>query len=346
MKLKILILSLLLSFNGLAQQAPSFKVVDIFGNFYNSNDIIENGKSIFIDFFSNNCSSCQMQIPFVDTVFKYYGCNTDSIVFLAMNINSYSSNKSVFDFCQQFGVSFPAFSGDGGSSQVADNFNVPYTPYYILIDTNNNVVYNDFFWIDSSSELVDTINSYINFTPCSCKGNDFEYFRIISLNDTVLGEIDKIHRTVKFDVPMDFDLTKSVAFFISSANSRVYLDGILQNSDSSVIDLTDTLYYQIFSEIDTISSVWRVFAEKNTAVEKNELESNQLFFVDNQANVLYLKNCREIKNYKIYNLKGQLLFKINPTQEEQNLSHLQAGIYIIALQTKDGKLVFGKFFVK
>lgn len=335
MKFKFLIIALLFSLKVFGQQAPPIKVVDIFGNMYNSSEIIAAGNFIFLDFFSNNCSSCQMSSPLIDSAFEYYGCNYGNIFFMAVNINETSSNESVLNFCQQFGLSAPAISGEGGGGRVASDFDVPYTPYFVLIDTNNYIVFNNSFWIDSVAELIDTLVDYDDFEPCNCQGADFEYFRIVSNNDTVYPtEIDKINNIVEFRVRPDFDLTNLNAKFITSPMSSAFLNSELQNPDSSVIDLSDTLHYVVLAQDDSIYKEWKVFAEKNLDIETKRIK--KLAYFDNINNVLHLSDYSKIVDYKIYDLSGKLLFVVRPTENEQNFSHLNRGVYLIVLDAKNG----------
>lgn len=324
----------MLSFKAFGQQAPPIKAVDIFGNMYNSSEIIADGNFIFIDFFANNCSTCQMVSPLIDSAFEYYGCNYDNIFFMAVNIYENSSDESVLNFCEQFGLSAPAISGEGGSGRIASDYEVPYTPFYTLIDTNGVKVFNKFFWIDSVAELIDTLSVFNDFVHCSCQGADFEYFRIISNKDTAYANIDKMNNIVRFIVKPDFDLTNANAKFITSPLASAFLNSELQNADSSIIDLSDTLHYAVFAQDDSIYKEWKVFAERSLNIETKRIK--KLAYFDNINNVLHLSDYSELADYKIYDLSGKLLFIVRPTENEQNFSHLNRGVYLIVLETKNG----------
>ena len=99
---KILIITtifiFLLSISSTAQKepVPDFKVVDIFGFQHELyTDYLDQGKYVFIDFFTVNCGSCQELAPKIDTVYKEYGCNCSNLAFLGMTFSSGNRTHSL-----------------------------------------------------------------------------------------------------------------------------------------------------------------------------------------------------------------------------------------------------------
>ncbi len=335
MKLKVFLALFFAFFYAQAQDSPpNIKVTDIFGNFYMSSDILADGQFLFVDFFTNGCSSCQYEAPKIDTVFRLTGCNCNNIFFLGINKNATSTNESVFEFTQTYGMSFPAVSGEGGGAAVAQNYGVTYTPYWLLISPDNELLIDTFFWIGNSKQLIDTLTAYGAMDTALCKGTDINFFRIISDSDTAFATIDKNTYSVIFNVPDTFDLSVVKAFMVISPNAEIYINGILQNTDSSVIDLTDTVIYTVIAEDSTIIQNWKVYADVYTADLENSSD-NKVYF-DALNNVLYLHDYELIAYYNIFTLSGKLLYKVTPTKNEQNLNVLPTGIYLIQINKKDG----------
>ncbi len=334
MKLKVFLALFFAFFYAQAQDSPpNIKVTDIFGNFYMSSDILADGQFLFVDFFTNGCSSCQYEAPKIDTVFRLTGCNCNNIFFLGINKNATSTNESVFEFTQTYGMSFPAVSGEGGGAAVAQNYGVTYTPYWLLISPDNELLIDTFFWIGNSKQLIDTLTAYGAMDTALCKGTDINFFRIISGMDTLYANIDKNSSSVIFNVPLGADLTNLVAFMVISPNANAYLDGNLQNTDSSVIDLTDTLTYTIIAEDSSYTQDWNVYVEYYDGIE-NDNSSKSYFNTSN--NILYFDDYKAITYYSIFDLSGRLLFKVKPTRNDQNLNILPSGIYLIQINKNDG----------
>ncbi len=335
MKIRILLLLLLSYSLNFSQTAPTIKVTDIYGNFHNSNDIIGQGKSIFIDFFTNSCSTCQVQAPVVDSTFKYFGCNCNDIFYFAMNTDEYSTDADVFYFSQTYGIDMTPISAEGNSANIADMLDVPWTPYYIMIDTNNQIVIDTFIFWHSAQELIDTLTNF-GISQNFCAGTDILFLELISEKDTFPATIDNTTQEIYVAVNENTNLDSIRSFMISSANSKIFIDTTEIQQDSAIIDISDsTLTLKVVAEIDTIFKDW--ILKINLLPTQNHEQNDKFVIYPNPANnFIYLSDYQQITYYYIFNNSGKIISKVYPTQNEQNFSHLPAGIYFLSIKTKDG----------
>lgn len=330
----ILIISLLIliTSNILAQKdAPDFKVNDIYGHQHHLYvDYLDNNKHVFIEFFNTGCMPCQELTPKVDVVFKDFGCNYEEIVFLGIDV--YDFDPSVINFVNQFGMTFPAISGnDGGGSDIFDLYGYIYTPYKILISPDYQII-SDNPDINTESDLRDSLLN-MGFQMQTCKGNDFIFYSLLSDNDSITGEIDYESKSVNVLMPEGTDLTNLRSTFVNAVNSTIEIDGIQQISGESILDFTNgPIVYQITSEEGIIED-WTVsvqsalnieFSEKNFSIYPNP--SKGIFTIDfikfNNKNLsLYIT---DILGKKVYEsaLNGNNMQAIN-------ISNQAPGIYML-----------------
>ena len=146
--------------NIFSQELSSIKVIDIYGNHITGQEIIDNNQHLLIYFFTNSCYSCHLVAPHVDTLYMKFGCNCKDVFFIAMNLYSFSTDEQVFNFTQYYGINFPAVSGQGGSSNIAEMFGIGYTPYFILISPNNEIIVNDNYLESNIEELEKILEKY------------------------------------------------------------------------------------------------------------------------------------------------------------------------------------------
>ncbi|MEA2043653.1 MAG: T9SS type A sorting domain-containing protein [Bacteroidota bacterium] len=232
------------------QSAPDFKIPDIYENMHHLYpDYLENGKYVFIDFFSPGCPSCAPAAKIADTVYKYLGCNNEDIVFLS--IDGYGTNEDVWDFKLTNAVEFPMFSGDSGGHSVHQNYEIGATPYFVLISPmpDGKIIFsNPGYNFTSAAHLLDSIDNYITINQSTCSGSDFEFFALTSETDSVRAEIfpeeNRIEAKYNPNSKLDY-----IPFFINSSNSTVYIGGTEQISGESVIDPTaGNITYTIITE--------------------------------------------------------------------------------------------------
>lgn len=346
MKIRNLLLLILLVFNfNISAQvaAPTIKVFDIFGNFYNSDDILAEGKHVFVDFFNNSCSSCQYLAPFVDSAYQELGCNCGDVFYFAINVNDYSTNESVFEFTQHFGLEMPAVSGEGGGSHVADIYNIPFSPYFTIVSPEGYIVWDTSIFITSQQEWLDTMANY-GILPTVCSGTDILFYEAKTDVDTFIASIDAINKNIYLHIPQDVNVSELEIFMISSSKSEVFLDGNIQNKDSSIVDLSDSLLtYTVFAENDTVFSDWNVILQTLPVFVQN-VDDFSMYF-DYQNNELKFSDVNLVEQYFVFDIYGHQQFKVSPNVNNQNFNALPVGVYIIVAKLFNGEIINQKIIL-
>lgn len=341
----LLILVFLFNFLTINAQvpAPNIKATDIFGNFYNSEDILNEGKFIFIDFFNTSCSSCQYVAPYIDSAYQELGCNCGDIFYFAINVYDWSTDEEVFDFTQQFGLEMPAISGEGGGGHIAQLYEIPFTPYFDIISPDGYIIWDTAMFITNTQEWLDTMANHGIF-PAECKGTDLLYYEAKTATDTFYASIDTENKTATLQIPEFTDVSNLEVFMITSSKAEVFIEDIIQNQDSSIVDLTDSLLtYTIFSENDTIYNDWNIILQ--TAPVHINNQNNFRITFNTETNYLNFSDVLKVEQYFIFDMYGRKIFDVYPTNNEQDFNHLTKGIYIVSVKLKDGRIYNKKVLI-
>jgi len=323
---------------GFSQKAvPDFTVTDIYGHTHKLySDYLNQNKYVFIDFFSVGCQSCQELSPIIDTVFRNFGCNYGDITF--MGIDGYYDDPHVFEFTQNYDMSFPAVSGNqGGGHQVFTDYDINYTPYKILIDPTGKIIA-DYPFETTVKYYRDTLLAQgLNLRICS--GNSFWFYSLLSANDSITGEINETDKTINILMPNGTDLSQLTASFVAESNSVVKVNDIEQISGETINDFSQSaVVYKITSE-DSNTETWTVTAATSsiTDILKNKVQiyPNPVqsdFFID--FNTQYFTNIRA----ELFNTNGQKIksFNLLNSNAHIEISELPAGIYFLRINVKDG----------
>ncbi len=326
--------------------ATDFSVTDIYGHTHNLyKDYLDNGKYVFIDFFSVGCQSCADLSPVIDSLYRYFGCNSGDVVFLA--IDGYYNNPDVFDFTIENKMTFPASSGtEGGGSAVFSEYEINYTPYKILIAPNDTVIA-DYPFETSIKYYQDTLLKE-GFTPKLCSGNNFLFYALLSKNDSITGTVNESEQSIDVVMPEGTDLSQLTAWYIAESNSLVKVNGTEQISGESINDFSQgALIYDITSE-DGTAEQWTVNVSlssvKNILEHKIEIYPNPVssyFFID--FNTYPFTDAEAT----IYNAEGKILktFKITEDITQATVNELPSGILFLKIST-DKTSVFKKLIKK
>ncbi len=325
------VLFLLLSFYSLKAQIttppPNMKITDIYGNYHNLyTDMLSEGKYVFVDFFTNTCTFCQYYAPIVDSVYRFFGCGCNNIDFWALNKYSGSDNQSVMDFAIRYGISFTPFSADGGSAYVSDIYNVPYTPYFILIAPDTSLAM-DNPQFENAQELIDTLLA-IGLTPSECTGTNFYYFELRTATDTFLANINTSEKHIIIQVTDTSDISQAKGFFIVSSNAEVFIDGQLQISDSTINDFSNGLIYTVQAQAGN-QEQWQVIIQR---VPTYVHRGNRIVYPNPTQAILNIPSEFIGGYYRIYNSEGRLLLMRHIKKSQIDLFNLQPGIYYLMLE--------------
>lgn len=319
-----------------------FKTEDIYGNLHVLTDYLDEGKFVLLDFFTTSCVSCQVKAPIVDSVYRDFGCDCGDIVFIAMEATygGTSTNEQVYEFCQEFGISFSAVSGQSGARGVFEGYDATYTPYFILISPDYEVVARE-IQFSTAQDLTDTLANY-GISPKTCEGADFLRYELIVENDTIQAEIDRTNKNMTVSVPQNANLNNCVSLFISSSNSIVYIGGEEQISGETEnsFSLGENQIYEVVAENSNYTNNWSLTIEEANITD--EIINISPKFYPNPANDRIFFDEKFVKNgekIEIYNLQGKLVATKKTTGNYIKISDLQAGIYFLKTEKFSQKIV-------
>ncbi|NOZ33794.1 MAG: T9SS type A sorting domain-containing protein [Chlorobi bacterium] len=332
------------------KSVPDFNITDIYGHKHKLyTDYLNKGKNVYINFFSVGCQSCQDLSPIVDTVYRYFGCNCGDVIFLGIDGNY--NNNDVWNFTQNFSMTFPAVSGnDGGGNDVFTSYTINYYPYDMLIDKTGKIIYDipDAYNINNATSLQDSLIKYNSeLQQRTCSGNKFLFYSLISKNDSIVGEINETDKTVLLTMPGGTDLTQLKAFFVAETNSVVKVNGTEQISGETTNDFSQyAVVYDITSE-DGNSKTWTVNASITSI--RNFLQKNieiyptlvcDVFFID--FNKLKISNVQ----LNIINIEGKTvkILELNNSTSQINIAGFPKGIYFLKINV--GNTVLFKKIIK
>ena len=106
-------------------KAPLFNLRDAAGSEYSLAEELRKGP-VLAAFFKISCPVCQFTFPFLERMFKMYGENA---TFLAISQDDALDTR---EFCQEYGVTFPALIDDKGYT-VSNNYGLTNVPSVFLI---------------------------------------------------------------------------------------------------------------------------------------------------------------------------------------------------------------------
>ena len=119
--------------------APNFTVTDTHGETHTLYEYLDSGKIIVLDFFFTTCLPCQFYSPQVNLAYEKYGCNTQDVVFIAIDYNDTNAEVLIYD--DSFNIQYPSISGlEGGGNQVVQDYGVSGFPTFYVIDSTRMII--------------------------------------------------------------------------------------------------------------------------------------------------------------------------------------------------------------
>lgn len=139
---------------------------------FNSNTLmnlsnLDQSKPTYIKMWATWCKPCIEQMPHFQSIYEKYN---DKINIIAVNININESNKYIENVITKFGLTMPVLLDNEG--QLAVELGLVGTPFSVLINTDNNIVYTT----HESNKVFD------NFIDKLSKGYKLESKRSATLN--------------------------------------------------------------------------------------------------------------------------------------------------------------------
>lgn len=124
----------------LGKQLPYFTVFNSSGKEVVSDNIVDNGKYIFIDFWASWCAPCRAQMKSLKDI--YYTLDTSKIKFISISIDA--NRDEWLKAAEEDQIIWPHYLADKGwESNVSKKFNLTYIPQNVLINPKGNIVFSN-----------------------------------------------------------------------------------------------------------------------------------------------------------------------------------------------------------
>ncbi len=327
------------------ETAPNLKGTDIYGKFYNSySDYFANGKFLFLDFFTNTCTFCQYLAPKVDTAYRFFGCGCGDVDFFAINTSSYSNDENVLEFAMRFGISFNPISADGGSVNISEAYEVPYTPYTFIVAPDTTIVAENMN-IHTAQDIIDTLLA-LGLTPTECQKAEIRHLEILKNGVSYKGDVNYEQKEISFQLPDTLDLSNLKMFYVlSSGASLLYDTNSYSEADTLIFDnFTDTLFFTVKAKTDTIQNVWKAFYNTFQTGTKS-LRETKIFYPNPANGKIFLNKQFQGSIVKIYSLSGGLVSIKIAYGNQIDIKDLKRGTYLFIID-KNGKTFSEKIIVK
>ncbi|MCX6295122.1 MAG: T9SS type A sorting domain-containing protein [Bacteroidetes bacterium] len=135
--------------------AVDFTVTDLGGNSHNLFTILNSGKYVCLDFFFTTCGPCQATCPYFKQTFTNYGCNTQDVYFMSIDLGNTNAECAAYETTYLGGSpGYPTISGSGGGGNaVVSAYGVTAFPTYILIAPSKTILEQDMYPIGSAASF-------------------------------------------------------------------------------------------------------------------------------------------------------------------------------------------------
>jgi len=165
-------------------------------------------------------------------------------------------------------------------------------------------------------------------------------------NGPVFSVVDS---TLIYDGPLVFNYTNTTPIFNYSQLAKVSIDGELQVSDSSTVNLSLPTTYTIVSENELVSRDYEVILDE-LITTSNELAEEEDFAIDlyplPAREFLNIESSEIISDIHIKSMNGQIINSfININTNKYQLTSLAPGVVILEFNFKNGKTTRKKIIV-
>lgn len=232
--------------------ATDFTVTDTHGNSHNLYSILASGKYVCLDFFFTTCGPCQATCPYYKQTFTNYGCNTQDVYFMSIDMGNTNAEVDAYEVTYLGGSSgYPAISGtEGGGNAVVTDYGITAFPTYILIAPDHTVLEGD-MWPISSAASFDTYFSSHSLAYKACATGITEKDQAFSLSmypnpattalTVAIGAGESIRSIKVMDVmgklvrQEEVDNVQEVQLSLEGMNNAMYYVEVLSSKGSRVI---------------------------------------------------------------------------------------------------------------
>ncbi|MCS5663218.1 MAG: redoxin domain-containing protein [Flavobacteriales bacterium] len=152
-----LLFTLLINLSAFAQFTSEMIFSDIYGDAIHPSSILNEGKYIYLDFFSTTCGLCNSVADEVTDAYEYYGANNGNVFFLGVDYNA--STSSCLNFASNHNSNFPIIAGQQGGIGLFSLFEQYGYPSGQLIHPSGTV--ESVFNYSQIANLTENLSNYI-----------------------------------------------------------------------------------------------------------------------------------------------------------------------------------------
>jgi thiol-disulfide isomerase/thioredoxin len=213
--------------------AVAFTVKDTEGNTYQLYDILDQGNTVVIDFFTVTCGPCATYASEISQSYSHFGCNSGNVVYLGINWGD--DNTQVHEFGQTYGAFYPEVSGlEGNGNHVVADYGVLSYPTVIIIRPDHSIA-EKFIWPPSALHLDSLVNEQGGIPmDCNTAVSEKQPFSLPGIIQSISPNPALSHAVLKLDaIPGNY----SFCLFASSGKLVKRIPAIQVSAREESFDL-------------------------------------------------------------------------------------------------------------
>ena len=174
-----------------AQTAPNLVVTDLEGTSHNLYEYLDQGKTVVLDFFIVNCTSCEEGAPFLDEFWSINGPNgNDQLQIISLEISN-ASDQMVAEIGQNWNINNPLVNL-ADAPDLYDSFIMGFPTYIVLCPDRSMTTVLDFNFPETILAWEQNINFCefgTNFTDVNIFANEIIYCQENAAVNLVIGNV-------------------------------------------------------------------------------------------------------------------------------------------------------------
>lgn len=145
-RLLITIAAIILSIQAFSQTVPdqfteTVTLTDYYGDTYNINALLADGKYIVFDFFFTTCHYCQEETPDLSNLYTAMGCNGADVIIIGIEITEHDASHDIEWYMNEFGAIYPIapLANNPINATLSNNWEIDGTPTYVCISPDRSM---------------------------------------------------------------------------------------------------------------------------------------------------------------------------------------------------------------
>ena len=132
--------------------APDFTITDTDGHTFNLYTTLNEGKTVFLDFFFTTCGYCIQYSPIIEQVYQNHGAGTGDIVFWGLSDRDNNTSINTYKTAHNVGNLCAGTEGGGNTATTLYSSNFTFTgwPTYSIICPDKTVSWDVKAFVDAT----------------------------------------------------------------------------------------------------------------------------------------------------------------------------------------------------